>query len=246
MPKGSLSRAQPDAQIRQIPAQKDSKTVGNARNPSQKNSITLNKLANEGRSNLSKSIIVNQNRKQIMQSLGRYHEIMSHENFDQEYETVNNDNTMQEVTDLYHLDDSYDMAIQQQRIAAAQANKVNQKQLSAGDGMTTSGGQTAATSGNHYFASRGFAASFVIEHDSNQANANIAADASARKKQTTSGQNALLSLISMDDFEGIRNQIHSKIKDKIDENPASEEEEELLNATNGSVGTAGAPPGNAI
>ena len=46
-----------------------------------------------------------------MQSLGRYHEIMSHENFDQEYETVNNDNTMQEVTDLYHLDDSYDMAI---------------------------------------------------------------------------------------------------------------------------------------
>ena len=112
MPKGSLSRAQPDAQIRQIPAQKDSKTVGNARNPSQKNSITLNKLANEGRSNLSKSIIVNQNRKQIMQSLGRYHEIMSHENFDQEYETVNNDNTMQEVTDLYHLDDSYDMAIQ--------------------------------------------------------------------------------------------------------------------------------------
>jgi len=30
----------------------------------------------------------------------------------------------------------------------------------------------------------------------------------------------------MDDFEGIRNQIHSKIKDKIDENPASEEDEE--------------------
>lgn len=30
----------------------------------------------------------------------------------------------------------------------------------------------------------------------------------------------------MDDFEGIRNQIHSKIRDKIDENPASEEEEE--------------------
>ena len=54
----------------------------------------------------------------------------------------------------------------------------------------------------------------------------------------------------MDDFEGIRNQIHSKIRDKIDENPASEEEEEghLLNATNGSMGTGGgtAPPGNAI
>lgn len=30
----------------------------------------------------------------------------------------------------------------------------------------------------------------------------------------------------MDDFEGIRYQIHSKIRDKIDENPASEEEEE--------------------
>ena len=84
-------------------------------------------------------------------------------------------------------------------------------------------GQTAATSGNHYFASRQFAASFALDPDSNPPNA---ADASARKKQTTSGQNALLSLISMDDFEGIRNQIHSKIKDKIDENPASEEEEE--------------------
>lgn len=30
----------------------------------------------------------------------------------------------------------------------------------------------------------------------------------------------------MDDFEGIRNYIHSKIRDKIDENPASEEEED--------------------
>ena len=30
----------------------------------------------------------------------------------------------------------------------------------------------------------------------------------------------------MDDFEGIRHQIHSKIRDRIDENPASEEEEE--------------------
>ena len=30
----------------------------------------------------------------------------------------------------------------------------------------------------------------------------------------------------MDDFEGIRHQIHSKIRDKIEENPAVEEEEE--------------------
>ena len=36
----------------------------------------------------------------------------------------------------------------------------------------------------------------------------------------------------MDDFEGIRNQIHSKIRDKIEENPASEEEED--NGFNGS------------
>ena len=57
-----------------------------------------------------------------------------------------------------------------------------------------------------------------------------------------SGQNALLSLISMDDFEGIRNQIHSKIRDKIDENPASEEDED-----NGAGGPSGASaPGNAI
>lgn len=54
-----------------------------------------------------------------------------------------------------------------------------------------------------------------------------------------SGQNALLSLISMDDFEGIRNQIHSKIKDKIDENPASEEDEDHPSG-------AGQAPGNAI
>ncbi len=89
--------------------------------------------------------------------------------------------------------------------------------------MTTSGGQTAATSGNHYFASRHFAASFALDPNNLP---NVEIDASARKMQTTSGQNALLSLISMDDFEGIRNQIHSKIRDKIDENPASEEEED--------------------
>ena len=100
----------------------------------------------------------------------------------------------------------------------------NGKLGSTADGVTTSGGQTAATSGNHYFASRNFAASFAIEQDQN--NPNVQMDASARKKQTMSGQNALLSLISMDDIEGFRNQIHSKIKDKIDENPASEEDED--------------------
>lgn len=68
-------------------------------------------------------------------------------------------------------------------------------------------------------------------------------DASARKVQTISGQNALLSLISMDDFEGIRNQIHSKIKDRIDENPASEEEEEHGAGNGGPLGKA---PKNAI
>lgn len=50
-------------------------------------------------------------------------------------------------------------------------------------------------------------------------------ESSAQKKQNSSGTNALLSLISTEDFEGIRNQIHSKIKDKIEENPASEETE---------------------
>lgn len=110
--------------------------------------------------------------------------------------------------------------------------------------MTTSGGQTAATSGNHYFASRNFAASFAIDPDNyrNERGASdnaVAIDASARKKQTMSGQNALLSLISMDDFEGIRNQIHSKIRDKIDENPASEEDEDHPTKT------ANKAPGNA-
>lgn len=39
-----------------------------------------------------------------------------------------------------------------------------------------------------------------------------------------SGQNALLSLLSQEDFEGIRNQIHIRIRDdKIEENPAQEE-----------------------
>ena len=35
----------------------------------------------------------------------------------------------------------------------------------------------------------------------------------------------------MDDFEGMKNQIHSKIKDKIDENPASEEDEDALSGS---------------
>ena len=49
-----------------------------------------------------------------MQSLGRYHDIMSHENLEQEFETVNNDivHPTQEGADLYHLDDSYDSAMQ--------------------------------------------------------------------------------------------------------------------------------------
>ncbi len=54
-----------------------------------------------------------------MQSLGRYNDIMSHENFEQEFETVQNE----EITDLYHLDDSYDSAVPQQRIAAHVQNK---------------------------------------------------------------------------------------------------------------------------
>jgi len=112
-------------------------------------------------------------------SLGRYHEIMSHENFEQEFETVKND----EVTGIDHLDDSYDSAVQQQRFAAHQPNKGGQKtQFSAGDGTTMSGGRTAATSGNHYFASRHFGASFVLEPPDGQPN-----DASARKVQSTSG-----------------------------------------------------------
>lgn len=78
-------------------------------NQTSSNAIRVNKFANEGRSNLSKSIIVNQNRKQIIQSLGRYHEIMSHENFEQEFETIKNE----EVTDIYHLDDSYDSSVPQ-------------------------------------------------------------------------------------------------------------------------------------
>lgn len=87
------------------------------KNPSQKvSTITLNKFANEGRNNLSKSITVNQNRKQIIQSLGRYNDIMSHENFEQEFETVVNDagGTVQDcavTNELYHLDDSYDSVV---------------------------------------------------------------------------------------------------------------------------------------
>ena len=53
--------------------------------------------------------------------------------------------------------------------------------------MTTSDGQTAATSGNHYFASRNFAASFVIDPEhkgdkTSDGNSTVAMDASARKK----------------------------------------------------------------
>ena len=74
---------------------------------------------------LSKSIIVNQNRKQIIQSLGRYNDIMSHENFEQEFETVNLEESAhhkaglrdlqgkEQVIDLYHLGDSYDSMVPQ-------------------------------------------------------------------------------------------------------------------------------------
>jgi len=62
-------------------------------------------------------------------------------------------------------------------------------------------------------------------------------------------------LISLDDFEGIRNQIHSKIKDKIEENPASEEAEADDDTGSGSavrkvlhpdevIGGASSPVGN--
>lgn len=78
----------------------------------------------------------------------------------------------------------------------------------------TTGERTAATSGGKFVGSYAFDPD-IVNHDS-----------SARKKVTLSGQNALLSLISLDDFDGLRKQIHSKIRDKIDENPASEEEEE--------------------
>ena len=61
------------------------------------------------------------------------------------------------------------------------------KQFSANDGGSTTDGQTAATSGNHYFASRNFAASFVKD-PANIPNTNQEVmDASARKKQTMSG-----------------------------------------------------------
>lgn len=44
------------------------------------------------RRNLSKSIIVHHNRKtNIIQSLGRYNDIMSHENFEQNYEITEAD-----------------------------------------------------------------------------------------------------------------------------------------------------------
>lgn len=62
-----------------------------------------------------------------MQSLGRYHDIMSHENFEQEFETLNHDGhnaTRQEVVDLYNIDDSYDSLVPQQRIAAHQNKQI--------------------------------------------------------------------------------------------------------------------------
>ena len=49
----------------------------------------------------------------------------------------------------------------------------------------------------------------------------------SESKTAASGQNALLSLLSQEDFEGIRNQIHIRIRDdKIEENPAGEEAED--------------------
>lgn len=44
---------------------------------------------------------------------------MSHENFEQEFETVKNE----EITDIYHLDDSYDSSMPQTRVAPQKINK---------------------------------------------------------------------------------------------------------------------------
>ena len=59
--------------------------------------------------------------------MGRYNDVMSHENFEQEFEIIKNADgtTMQGVADLYQLDDSYDSAVQQQRIAALQTKTAN-------------------------------------------------------------------------------------------------------------------------
>lgn len=51
--------------------------------------------------------------------MGRYNNFMSHENFEQEFETVKNE----EITDVYRLDDSYDSRLQHERIAANHTNK---------------------------------------------------------------------------------------------------------------------------
>ena len=54
---------------------------------------------------VSKSIIVHHNRNaNIIQSYGRYNDVMSHENFDQEY--YQQQDQREKVEDLYNLDES--------------------------------------------------------------------------------------------------------------------------------------------
>ena len=79
---------------------------------------------------VSKSIIVHQHRNaHVIQSYGRYNDVMSHENFDQEYYEK-----PEKVEDLYNLDESIQVV-----------PKVKQHVGSAATG------QTAATSGTRQY-----------------------------------------------------------------------------------------------
>ena len=117
---------------------------------------------------MSKSIIVHHNKKSnIIKSFGRYNDIMSHENFEQDYEinkNIDGPNAVQEkVHELYKLDDSYDSTVVPARVQNQNnKNGLGNKQHAS---AATSAGQTAATSNqnNNYFASRHFVDSSGFE-----------------------------------------------------------------------------------
>lgn len=88
-----------------------------------KSVLSVRKLPNGAGRNLSKSIIVHHNRKtNIIQSFGRYNDVMSHENFEQDYEARegvagDGNDSKETVQDLYQLDDSF--SVKPQRMTKA-------------------------------------------------------------------------------------------------------------------------------
>lgn len=155
-----------------------------------------------GMRNLSKSIIVHHNRNaNIIQSYGRYNDVMSHENFEQDYEdgefdpksvdAKKNAIVLKDLPYRNELESSY-LSVKGQRNGGVHIKTPNTKKTAISGTET---GITAATSGVHqYLASRQLFGSMAFGGENGPVLAMTVDD--SESKTGASGQNALLSLLS--------------------------------------------------